>query len=322
VTRYAPLDAVSALETDDLHHRYGERVALAGVSFAVGRGEIFGLLGPNGGGKTTLFRILATLLRPSAGRAAVFAHDVVREPDAVRRHLGVVFQHPGLDGKLTVGENLRHHGHLFGLRGAELAARVGTFLERLGLAERLSDRVDRLSGGLRRRAELAKTLIPEPDLLLLDEPSTGLDPGSRCQFTALLRELRTRHGLTAVLTTHLLDEAEACDRLGILHAGRLVTVGSPDELKARVGGDVVVIRAARPEILRDKLEERFGCVATLVGDSLRLERARGHEFVRDLVEAFPAEVRSVSVGRPTLEDVFIQLTGHRLWGGLPAEGEA
>ena len=319
MTRYAPLAAVSAVEVDGLFHRYGERVALAGVSLTVRPGEIFGLLGPNGGGKTTLFRILATLLRPSGGRASVFAHDVCREPEAVRRHLGVVFQHPGLDGKLTVAENLRHHGHLFGLHGPELSGRIRRFVERLRLLERLDDRVEGLSGGLRRRVELAKALIPEPDLLLLDEPSTGLDPGSRREFTALLGELRARDGLTAVLTTHILDEAEACDRLGVLHAGRLVAVGTPDELKARVGGDVVVIRAARPQILLDKLQERFGCAAALVGDSLRLERPRGHEFVRDVVEAFPAEVQAVSVGRPTLEDVFIRLTGRRLEAGGPGE---
>jgi ABC-2 type transport system ATP-binding protein len=311
-----------AIRVDRLRHTYGARVALDDVSFAVGRGEIFGLLGPNGGGKTTLFKILSTLMPPSAGAAAVFGDTLAQAPEAVRRHLGVVFQHPSLDDKLTVAENLICHGHLYGLYGTRLRERAQAVLQRLGLTDRARDRVAALSGGLQRRAELAKALLHEPPLLLLDEPSTGLDPGARRDFVQYLHELRERDGVTVVLTTHYMEEAERCDRVAILHRGELVSVGSPAELKHGVGGDVVVIHALEPEALRHKLRERFACDAGIVDGTLRVERSRGHDFVRDVVDAFPAEITSVTYGKPTLEDVFIHLTGHRFWADGAEPGVA
>ncbi len=303
-----------AVEIEDLRHAYGDRVALAGVTFGVARGEILGLLGPNGGGKTTMFKILSTLLPVSHGIVRIFDHDIRREAHHVRSHLGVVFQHPSLDPKLTAMENLLHHGHLYGLRGPALRGRAEALLCRLGLAERARDRVETLSGGLTRRTELARALVHQPDLLLLDEPSTGLDPGARRDFSGYLAQLRDQDRITVVLTTHLLDEAERCDRVGILHQGKLVALGTPDELKAKLGGDVVVIHSGSPEGLRVRIRERFGCEPVLVDGSLRVERPRGHEFVREVVDAFPGEVKSVTYGKPTLEDVFVHLTGRRLWG--------
>ncbi len=309
------------LEIENLRHVYGDREALAGVSLSVSRREIFGLLGPNGGGKTTMFKILSTLMPATAGRVRVFEHDLRLEARHVRRHLGIVFQHPSLDPKLTAAENLVHHGHLYGMQGASLKQRTQALLGQLGLSERARDRVETLSGGLQRRVELAKALVHQPDLLLLDEPSTGLDPGARRDFTAYLARLRDEEGVTAVLTTHILEEAERCDRVGILHQGRLVALGTPDELKGRVGGDVVVIRSAIPDILRGKLQERFACEPRLVNGWLRVELARGHEFVREVVDAFPGDVDSITFGKPTLEDVFIRLTGSRLWDEAgPEEG--
>jgi ABC-2 type transport system ATP-binding protein len=301
-----------ALRIDHLTHRYGDRTALADVSLTIPRGEIFGLLGPNGGGKTTLFKILSTLMAATEGAVSVLEHDLGREAHHIRRHLGVVFQHPSLDPKLTGTENLRAHGLLYGLRGPALTARADALLARLGLADRMRDRVETLSGGLQRRVELAKALVHQPDLLLLDEPSTGLDPRARRDFTEYLRRLRDQEGVTVILTTHILDEAERCDRVGVLERGRLVAVGSPGELKARVGGDVVVVQSGAPEALQQKIRERFGCEASLVDGTLRVEGPRGHEFVREVVEAFPGEIQSITFGRPTLEDVFVHLTGRRL----------
>ncbi len=301
------------IEVEHLRHVYGERVALDDVSFAVQRGEVFGLLGPNGGGKTTLFKILATLMRPTGGEAAIAGDSITRDPGAVRRHLGVVFQHPSLDGKLTVVENLMCHGHLYGLNGSDLRRRCEEMLQRVRVADRKSDFVETLSGGLQRRVELAKALLHEPPILLLDEPSTGLDPGARRDFVQYLHELRERDGVTIVLTTHYMDEAERCDRVAILHEGQLASIGAPLELKNHVGGDVVVLQSYNPEALRQRIDEKFGTAAVVVDGTVRIERPRGHEFVRDVVEAFPGDINFVTYGKPTLEDVFIHLTGHQFW---------
>jgi ABC-2 type transport system ATP-binding protein len=283
---------------ENLTHRYGERVALDSVSFTVQRGELFGLLGPNGGGKTTLFRILTTLMKPTEGR--------VQSPD--RSRFGVVFQSPSLDKKLTVAENLRHHGHLYGLRGAALRQRMDDLLSRFGLADRRDELVEKLSGGQRRRVEVAKGLLHRPELLLLDEPSTGLDPLARRELGDYLTQLRDKDGVTIVLTTHIMDEAERCDRLALLDRGKLVALDRPAALKEQVGGDVVSVTPAR---LREAIEKRFNLKAAVVDNTVRIERPRGHEFIPALVEAFPGEIDSVSVGKPTLEDVFIHFTGHR-----------
>ena len=311
----APAPNGPALEVEALHHRYGDRVALDGVSLRVERGELFGLLGPNGGGKSTLFRILSTLLAPGGGTARVLGHDVAREPDRVRRRLGVVFQHASVDRTLTVEENLVHHGHLYGLSGASLRAAVAAVVGRLGLAERRRDRVGTLSGGLQRRTELAKALLVGAELLLLDEPTSGLDPAARREFLSILAELHGADRITVVLTTHDMEEAERCDRVGILDRGRLVVLGTPEALKAQVGGDVLVVVGPDPARLAARVRERFGLAGRLVDGTLRLERARGHELVRDLIEAFPDDVRTLSYGKPTLDDVFIRLTGHRLAEG-------
>jgi ABC-2 type transport system ATP-binding protein len=302
-----------ALVIQDVRYRYGAREALAGITLHVERGELFGLLGPNGGGKTTLFRLLCMLMPVSQGQVRVFDHDLSHEAHAIRPQMGVVFQHPSLDPKLTVFENLWHHGHLYGLRGTRLRDRAQVVLQHLGLQTRRHDLVEILSGGLQRRVELAKALLHEPALLLLDEPSTGLDPGARLDFTAYLEHLRDQEGVSILLTTHILEEAERCDRVGILHQGHLVAVGTPDELKARVGGDVVVVHTPHPEKLQAAIRQRFTCEPVVVEGSVRVEIPHGHAFVRDVVEAFADDIQAVSYGKPTLEDVFIHLTGHRLW---------
>ena len=308
-----------ALSVEGVRYAYGDRMALDGISFTVRRGELFGLLGPNGGGKSTLFRILATLQRPSAGTARLLGFDVVAEPERVRACLGVVFQNASVDSYLTVAENLRHHGALFGLRGTDLAERSERLLARFGLVPRRDELVGRLSGGLARRVELAKGLLPAPAVLLLDEPSAGLDPAARRDLLDQLVALRD-DGTTIVMTTHHMEEAERCDRLGLLDGGRLVAIDRPDRLKARVGGDVVTIRSGDLDGLDARLREAFGIEPRRVDGTLRVEHERGHELLRDVVDRFPEAVQSITFGKPTLEDAFIRLTGHGLFGEVEEAG--
>lgn len=301
-----------ALLVDSLSHRYGDRAALRDVSFSVDAGEVFALLGPNGGGKTTLFRILSTLLEPSEGTVLVFGHDVRTQAAAVRRSIGVVFQSPAIDRLLTVAENLWCHGHLYGLHGPGLRQRMRESLEGVGLADRAGERTAALSGGQQRRVELAKALLTRPRALVLDEASTGLDPMARRDLWDQLVSLRDRHGTTIVLTTHLMDEASLCDRVAILDGGCLVASGRPAALTADVGGDVIWITTADAEALAPRMRARFGLSPTVVDGRVRLEQPRGHEFVPAVIEAFPGEIDGISVSRPTLDDVFVHHTGRLL----------
>jgi len=236
----------------DIVHRYAGRLALNGVSFEVQPAELFGLLGPNGSGKTTLFRILSTLMVPVAGQALILGHDAAKEPSQLRREIGVVFQAQSIDLKLTAAENLRHQGHLYGLHGGALRKRISAILERVGLSDRAKDKAETFSGGMQRRLELAKGLLHGPRVLLLDEPTTGLDPGARRDLWQYLRILRDEEHVTVLVTTHLMEEAERCDRLAILNEGKLVALGTPLELKREIGGDVMVLETKNAEALASR----------------------------------------------------------------------
>jgi ABC-2 type transport system ATP-binding protein len=303
----------AAIVVENLRHSYGERSALNGVSFDVREGEIFALLGPNGSGKTTLFRILSTLMLPTGGKATIAGFDAARQPDEVRGRIGVVFQASSADIKLTAAENLWHQGHLYGLHGAALRERIREMLQRVGLADRANEKVETFSGGMKRRVELAKGLMHRPGVLLLDEPTTGLDPGARRDLWQYLAELRSQEKVSVIVTTHLMEEAEHCDRLAILNAGQVVALGTPEVLRSEIGGDVIVLETADAESLAARITAKFGIGAATDGNKVRMERKDGHRFVTDLVESFPGEVQAISVSKPTLEDVFIRHTGHRFW---------
>lgn len=306
------LSSAPAITVEGVAYRYGTRQALGDVSFEVAAGEIFGLLGPNGGGKSTLFRLLSTLLPMQTGRVDLLGCDLRTQQAQVRMQIGVTFQSPSLDRKLTVRENLKHQGHLYGLFGADLQARIDRVLNRLGLDGRDSDRAETLSGGLQRRVEIAKGLLHDPQLLLLDEPSTGLDPGARLDLWKYLDNLRTESGVTVLVTTHLMDEAERCDRLGLLDRGQLVALGTPAELRCAIGGDCITVTCPQPEVLARDIEGRFGIAPRSFAGQLRIEVDRGHEFLRDLMEAYSSRISAVSLAKPTLEDVFVQHTGRGL----------
>jgi len=280
---------VAVLEVKKLTHYYGKRCALSEVTFTVPQGDIFGFLGPNGGGKTTLFKILSTFLKPwvndpwvsdPSRNAEIYVNgfNLFREPHSVRKLLGVVFQSPSLDKKLKVSENLIHQGHLYGLKGVHLKNRIEEVLKKVKLLDRKQDLVEKLSGGLQRRVEIAKALLHEPSLLLLDEPTTGLDPAARLDVWAILQKLKSE-GVTSLLTTHLIEEAEKCDRVGILQEGKLIALGTPQDLKEGTGGDILTIKTKKADVLKIFIEKEFG--------------------------------ESVQISKATLEDVFIQKTGHK-----------
>jgi ABC-2 type transport system ATP-binding protein len=297
------------ISVQNLTHRYADRIALSNVSFEVKKGEIFGLLGPNGGGKSTLFRILSTMMAPSEGGVSLAGHDVVRDPGAVRRNIGVVFQTQSLDKALTVEENLRAQGHLHGLRGADLAARMDAAMEKLNISDRRKDLVETLSGGLRRRVEIAKALLHRPQVLLMDEASTGLDPAARRDLSRNVEKLRDEDGVTILLTSHILEEADRCDRLVLLHNGKIVAQGTPGELRSSIGGDVVVLDTDDSASLAAGISQRFGLQAVTRDGQVRVEIQNGHRFITEVVEAFPGAVQSVGLHKPTLEDVFVRETG-------------
>ena len=301
-----------AVFIDRVSHRYGAHVALREVTLVVEEGQLVGLLGPNGGGKTTLFRILSTLLRPSEGTARVFGFDAAAQPEEVRRRLGVVFQQPALDEQLTLRENLRFHGALYGLSGTALRERIDVLLDHFGLADRAGDRVGTLSGGLARRADLARGLLHRPPLLLLDEPTTGLDPVARHAFWQALARLRRSENTTLLVATHLLDEADACDEVAILDQGRLVAQGAPGALKDDLGEETLWIEAADAEGLRDRIEAQFGVPARVVGGTVQVATPDAPQILSALYDAFRDRIQSATVRKPTLEDVFLHHAGHRM----------
>src|SRR5262245_42309795 len=308
-----------AIDISHLAHRYGEQVAIRDLSLTVATGEIFALLGPNGSGKTTLFRVLSTLIPLQQGEVHILGYDLRTEPDAIRAQLGIVFQAPSVDKKLTVWENIMHYGRLYGLGGRELRERAEEMLNRLGVADRRGGRAETLWGGLRRRLELAQGMLHRPRLLLLDEPSTGLDPGARSDVWQYLCQVRDADGVTIVLTTHLLEEAERADRIGIMHQGELAALDTPTALQAAVGGDAITIRTKDPAALATAIDERFHVHAMVLDGSVRLEQQNGHQWIARLVEAFPDRIDSITLGKPTLEDVFIHITGHQFWNNEPQE---
>ena len=299
-----------AIAVSQLTHRYGERVAVDELSLEINPAEIFVFLGPNGSGKTTLFRVLSTLIALQSGSVNMLGCDLSHDANKLRQQLGVVFQAPSLDKKLTVLENLYYQGRLYGLSVEQLKERALEMMSALGIAERAGDLAESLSGGLRRRVELAKGLLHRPKLVLLDEPSTGLDPGARADLWHYLQTLREQ-GVTVVLTTHLLEEAERADRIAIMHRGKLVALDTPIALQSSIGGDAITIRTSRPDDLAERIHQQFDCQATVVDGSVRMEQPDGHVWIGRLVEALGDEIESIKVGKPTLEDVFIDRTGHQ-----------
>jgi ABC-2 type transport system ATP-binding protein len=306
------MNADSVIGAEGLVKRYGRIEAVSGIDLDVRPREIFGFLGPNGAGKSTTINILCTLARPTAGQARVAGFDVAREPDAVRAAIGLVFQDPSLDSQLTAQENLRFHAFIYGVPAAERARRITQALQLVQLSDRADALVMTYSGGMRRRLEIARAMLHTPAVLFLDEPTIGLDPQTRRRIWAYLHRLRDEAGVTLFMTTHYMDEAEECDRIAIIDNGRIVALGTPSELKALVGGDVVTLATEDGATAAAQIRSRFGLQPRAEHGSIRVEVSDGAGFIPRLLHELSVPVRSVAARQPSLDDAFLKLTGHAI----------
>jgi ABC-2 type transport system ATP-binding protein len=302
----------TVIQASGLVKKYGDLEAVRGIDLEVHSGEIFGFLGPNGAGKSTTISMLCTLLKPTAGTASVAGINVVQDPAAVRQRIGLVFQDPSLDDQLTGRENLEFHAFIYSVPAAERRRRIDEMLELLQLSDRASSQVRTYSGGMKRRLEIARGMLHQPQILFLDEPTLGLDPQTRKSIWTHLNELRSKKGVTIFMTTHYMDEAEYCDRIAIIDRGRIVALGTPDELKAKVGGDVVTITSSQPDEALHEIEEKLGVTPSRDNGALRMEVPDGKKFVPRLVRELTVPVDTVTLRRPSLDDVFLKLTGRAI----------
>ncbi len=292
--------------------RYGTVEAVRGIDLAVRRGEIFGFLGPNGAGKSTTISVLCTLLKPTSGSASVAGIDVAGDPDGVRARIGLVFQDPSLDVQLTARENLLFHAMVYGVARHQRRERIGAALATVDLLDRADALVSTFSGGMKRRLEIARGILHAPEVLFLDEPTQGLDPQTRANVWDHLGRIRATTGLTIFMTTHYMEEAEFCDRIAIIDHGSIVALGTPDELKAQVGGDIVVVSTDDNTRAAREIMATLGVNPVPDGDTLRVEVQDGAQFVPQLITALSVPVTTVTVRRPSLDDVFLKLTGRAI----------
>jgi ABC-2 type transport system ATP-binding protein len=303
---------VKVIEVENLSRRFGKIEAVKEVSFAIEEGEIFGFLGPNGAGKTTTINMLCTLLRPGGGSARVNGFDVVRQRSDVRRSIGLVFQQSTLDEQLSAEQNLRFHGYAYGIPAAQREQRMHDLLTMVELYDRRKHKVRTFSGGMKRRLEIARGLLHLPRVLFLDEPTLGLDPQTRKHIWDYLHDLRRRENLTIFLTTHYMDEAENCGRIAVIDHGRIVAMDTPDGLKNAVGGDLVTFSTADTQAAAQLVRQRYHVEPQIQDGQVRFHVTSGETFLPDFVREFPQRLLSVGLRRPTLEDVFLSLTGHEI----------
>lgn len=302
----------TVINAESLSYSYGERIALRELSFSIGEGCLFGLLGPNGSGKTTLFRLLSTLIPVQKGRLDICGHDVSTKQEEVRKQLGVTFQSPAVDVRLTVRENLSCHGRIYGLHGSLLRERLALMLERFGLADRASTLVGQLSGGFKRRVELAKGLMHSPRVLLLDEPTSGLDPRARQDFWDLVLNHVRGSGTTVIVATHLMSEAELCDQLLLLDQGQKVAEGSPVDLQSRLAGERLTLRMRDAAAVQAAVEKAVNAAVIVSGNQLSVRVNDPATQITILLNQFRNEILGLELTRPSLDDVFLELTGRSL----------
>ncbi|MBA7670649.1 Linearmycin resistance ATP-binding protein LnrL [subsurface metagenome] len=300
------------IEVEHLVKNYGDLAAVNDISFTVDEGEVFGLLGPNGAGKTTVINILCTLSKPNSGKALINGFDADSQRSQVRQSIGLVFQDPSLDERLTALENLEFHSRVYNIPRSVRKERMEQALNMVELWERRRDIVKTFSGGMKRRLELARGLLHHPRVLFLDEPTLGLDPQTRHRLWDFILDLREREGTTVFLTTHYMDEAEYANHIAIMDYGKIIALDTPQELKGMVGGDMITLSTADNQRAQTELKERYQIETKSDGEQLTFEIAHGDRFIPTLIKELKTEILSISLRRPTLDDVFLKLTGHRL----------
>jgi len=300
------------IEVEHLVKSYADLVAVNDISFSVDQGEVFGLLGPNGAGKTTVINILCTLSKPTSGKASINGFDVTHQQGQVRQCIGLVFQDPSLDERLTALENLKFHSMVYNIPASVRKERIEQVLRMVELWERRRDIVKTFSGGMKRRLELARGLLHHPKVLFLDEPTLGLDPQTRRRLWDFILDLRRREGTTILLTTHYMDEAEYTDRIAVMDYGKLIALDSPQGLKSMVGGDMISLNTVDDQRAQAELQKRYHIKARCDGGQVTFEIANGERFIPALIKEFDTDILSISLRRPTLDDAFLKLTGHQL----------
>lgn len=300
------------IEVENLVKKYGDLVAVNDISFNVTPGEIFGFLGPNGAGKTTTINILCTLSRPTSGRASIAGLDVVRQQGQVRQQIGLVFQDPSLDERLSALQNLRFHALVYSVPASVRESRMEQLLKMMELWDKRHNRVQTYSGGMKRRLELARGLLHHPRVLFLDEPTLGLDPQTRNRMWEYILELRGQEGTTIFLTTHYMDEAEKADRIAVIDYGKLIAMDTPAKLKRMVGRDIISLKTDDNDKAVAEIKLRYQIEARLDGDGLCFEVANGEQFLPVFLREFSTHILGVSMRRPSLDDVFLKLTGREI----------
>ena len=304
--------AENIIEVNNLIKNFGKLTAVNDVSFNVARGEILGFLGPNGAGKTTTIRILCTLAKPSSGQATVNGYDVVRQQHQVRESIGLVFQDPSLDIKLSGIQNLRFHAMIYNVPSSVREQRIKEVLNMVELWDRRNSKVTTYSGGMKRRLELARGLLHHPKALFLDEPTLGLDPQTRNRIWEYITDLQKQEGTTIFLTTHYMDEADKASRIAVIDNGKIAALDSPAKLKASVGKDIITLKTDDNVKAADEIKSRYQIDAKHDNDELIIEKAGGNEFLPLFIKEFSVNIQSISLRRPSLDDVFLKLTGHEI----------
>jgi len=302
----------SIIRVDNLVKRFGALVAVDGITFDVAPGEIFGLLGPNGAGKTTTINILCTLSKPTSGQATINGLDVVRQQSQVRQSIGLVFQDPSLDERLSGLQNLNFHARVYNIPASVRQKRIKQVLTMVELWDKRHSEVRTYSGGMKRRLEIARGLLHHPRVLFLDEPTLGLDPQTRNRIWEHILELRQREGTTIFLTTHYMDEAEKADTIAIIDYGKLIAIDTPDELKRIVSKDIISLKTGDDEKAAEEIRLRYQIEARHDSYGLTFETDSAEEFLPTFIKEFGTDILSVSLRRPSLDDVFLKLTGHEI----------